>query len=909
MKVSKKPMTFVKAVILIAILSLFSINTVKALTYCSNCREADSLALVALYNATDGINWGDNTNWLVVGQPIDSWYGVTLSEGRVIMLNLESNNLTGYLPNEIANLTSSFYIRLNDNYLTGLVTSGLASLSKTRISINNNLYDFTGIANSTIPSSNIRFTYYQQSEQPAPEIIRNGDQITLRVKDRLLGNQYFWYNNGNLIDGINSYEYTFIPESTFLIHVEIKNDLYPSLTLITEQLNIEISAPKLIIFNPEQVCSPLTVDITRDEITEGSSEDLKKSYFRDINATDSMSLQEAQAISISGTYYIKGTNDAGLSDIKPVEVIINSNPVVSGSVYDVTCLGGNNGDINISVSEGKVPYTFNWSTGVDTEDLSDLSEGSYQVTVTDANRCSAISAFNVNQNDNEFPIVKSKAATLYLDEHGAALLTKEDVNNGSTDNCEIVSIEISKTEFSCENIGDNTVTLTITDAVGNVSTGDAVVTVLDLIAPEITAPASVSLTIKEGEVPVVKLGNPVSSDNCEVLSVTNDSPEIFKEGTTNVKWTVADKSGNIATAVQEVVIIVEQVISNQLPEILSLTSNTPVGLGESSEMEAEFSDDNLKLATFDWGDGATSNGNIVGQKIYGTHVYSESGNYNVILSIYDETGESASMSYSNSVVDNSSNGHITGGGWINSAKGDYLQSKKSDKGNFGFEAKHDKKKGVKGNFTFHLNNSNFKVKSRGIEWLTIADDHALFAGSAEVNGRSGYEFLVSAVDVNLNKKCKENDLLRIIVWDSRGNLIYDNQQGSATMGRPVKAIGHGEIVIHEQKEMICHNFKSAVIDGEEESVIETALFENVKVFPNPAVKVLNIEIPGREEEMISYDIYDVTGRMIANNRSLEVWGQRSWIDLEELEIDGGMYVLKLRNGDGDETSVIRFMKR
>jgi hypothetical protein len=48
-----------------------------------------------------------------------------------------------------------------------------------------------------------------------------------------------------------------------------------------------------------------------------------------------------------------------------------------------------------------------------------------------------------------------------------------------------------------------------------------------------------------------------------------------------------------------------------------MESNTPVELGEATEMEAEFSDDNLKSATFEWGDGATSNGNIVGQKIYG----------------------------------------------------------------------------------------------------------------------------------------------------------------------------------------------------------------------------------------------------------------------------------------------------
>ena len=42
---------------------------------------SDSLALVALYDSTDGDNWTTNTNWLT--GPVSSWYGVTVSNGRV----------------------------------------------------------------------------------------------------------------------------------------------------------------------------------------------------------------------------------------------------------------------------------------------------------------------------------------------------------------------------------------------------------------------------------------------------------------------------------------------------------------------------------------------------------------------------------------------------------------------------------------------------------------------------------------------------------------------------------------------------------------------------------------------------------------------------------------------------------
>ena len=61
--------------------------------------EQDSLALVALYDSTDGINWNNNTNWLT--GPVSSWYGITVTGNRVTKIDLEDNNLQGNLPSEI----------------------------------------------------------------------------------------------------------------------------------------------------------------------------------------------------------------------------------------------------------------------------------------------------------------------------------------------------------------------------------------------------------------------------------------------------------------------------------------------------------------------------------------------------------------------------------------------------------------------------------------------------------------------------------------------------------------------------------------------------------------------------------------------------------------------------------------
>jgi len=89
---------------------------------------ADRDVLVALYNATNGANWTNNTNWLSDSE-LSTWHGITVSNERVIALDLANNNLTGELPGALGNLSDLKTLNLSNNQLHGPIPSELGNLA------------------------------------------------------------------------------------------------------------------------------------------------------------------------------------------------------------------------------------------------------------------------------------------------------------------------------------------------------------------------------------------------------------------------------------------------------------------------------------------------------------------------------------------------------------------------------------------------------------------------------------------------------------------------------------------------------------------------------------------------------------------------------------------------------------
>ena len=90
----------------------------------------DRATLEALYDATDGANWTDSTNWKT-SAPLGEWFGVTTdTSGRVTGLSLSSNGLAGPLLASMGNLAELRWLDLRWNRLTGSIPASLGNLVK-----------------------------------------------------------------------------------------------------------------------------------------------------------------------------------------------------------------------------------------------------------------------------------------------------------------------------------------------------------------------------------------------------------------------------------------------------------------------------------------------------------------------------------------------------------------------------------------------------------------------------------------------------------------------------------------------------------------------------------------------------------------------------------------------------------
>ncbi|MBI1225950.1 MAG: HYR domain-containing protein, partial [Bacteroidetes bacterium] len=161
--------------------------------------------------------------------------------------------------------------------------------------------------------------------------------------------------------------------------------------------------------------------------------------------------------------------------------------------------------------------------------------------------------------DNLPPTVTCQNITVPLDASGNVVITPSQVSSGASDNCGSPVLGLNISNFSCANIGANTVTLTAIDGSNNTASCTATVTVEDNLPPtavcqNITVPlnASGTATITPSQI------NNGSSDNCGlgILSLSQINFSCANTGApVTVTLTVPDVNGNTATCTASVTVV------------------------------------------------------------------------------------------------------------------------------------------------------------------------------------------------------------------------------------------------------------------------------------------------------------------------------------------------------------------
>ncbi len=176
---------------------------------------------------------------------------------------------------------------------------------------------------------------------------------------------------------------------------------------------------------------------------------------------------------------VRASNPVPINLSCPLDIVTTASPGTCGAVvaFAAPLASGGCGTITVTQTSGD-PSGSLFPVGDTLIEFTAIDEGGTSETCT----------FTITITDDEAPAAVCMDVTVQLDANGEYVLTTAEIDGGSTDNCSIASLEIGgnpSITLDCSNVGDNTITLTVTDDSGNVSTCDATVTVEDVTAPEV----------------------------------------------------------------------------------------------------------------------------------------------------------------------------------------------------------------------------------------------------------------------------------------------------------------------------------------------------------------------------------------------------------------------------------------
>src|SRR5436190_763041 len=343
-----------------------------------------------------------------------------------------------------------------------------------------------------------------------------------------------------------------MPGKVVVVRTFTVTDVNGATATATQQIKVvDATAPTVLTKNiTAQLTTGGSVIVTAAQVNNGSSDacgiqsySLDKTTFfcNNIgNNTVMLTVTDVNGNTATGTATVK-VEDKAPPTVLTKKITVQLEP---GGIATITPQQVDNGSYDAC---GLALYSLDKTTF----NCNNVGANTVTLTVKDANGNTASGTATVTVVDNVKPTVLTKNITVQLEPGGTVTITPQQIDNGSYDPCGLVLYSLDKTTFNCNNIGANTVTLTVKDANGNTASANATVTVEDKVAP-IALAKNITAQITQGGDAIITASqvNNGSYDACGGVTLSLSKYTFYCEniGPNTVILTATDASGNTASA-------------------------------------------------------------------------------------------------------------------------------------------------------------------------------------------------------------------------------------------------------------------------------------------------------------------------------------------------------------------------
>ncbi|MFP2997986.1 Ig-like domain-containing protein, partial [Spongiivirga sp. MCCC 1A20706] len=366
---------------------------------------------------------------------------------------------------------------------------------------------------------------------------------------------------------VTASEYTALITPTSICAIDITIDV-PSNSMLDTTNRPNAAAAQVIVTTVDNVNpTVLGQDITIQLDASGQASIIASDI--DNGSTDNCGIASIVASKTSYSCADLGVNEVVLTvtdtnnNISTTTVAVTVEDTINpiAVARNITVQLDTTGQINVAVADIENGSSDNCgivrlSTFPSVFTCADLGQNNVTLTIEDTSGNTDTATAIVTVEDNQPLTAIAQDITVQLDVNGQATITPQDVDNGSGSGCGNISLSLDTTTFDCSNIGQNTVTLTVTEG-PNTETATAIVTVEDTIPPSVIPQVITVQLDSNGQASITPTDvDNGSADNCGIATRTLDitSFDCSNIGANTVTLTVTDNEGNVGSSTTTVTV-------------------------------------------------------------------------------------------------------------------------------------------------------------------------------------------------------------------------------------------------------------------------------------------------------------------------------------------------------------------